>query len=120
MLYVMPWTLLLDRKFRVLACGSKTLVHCRLHMNEGLTDCSAFFVDSEGEEDDEQDEQQDEQQDDEQDNEPRDRVEVAEARDVFGESDEEGDQEPEQDQEVEERQTPEESLQGSPEVRTVS
>ena len=108
MLYVMPWTLLLDRKFRVLACGSKTLVHCRLHMNEGLTDCSAFFVDSEGEEDDEQD------------NEPRDRVEVAEARDVFGESDEEGDQEPEQDQEVEERQTPEESLQGSPEVRTVS
>ena len=53
MLYVMPWTLLLDRKFRVLACGSKTLVHCRLHMNEGLTDCSAFFVDSEGEEDDE-------------------------------------------------------------------
>ena len=108
MLYVMPWTLLLDRKFRFLACGSKTLVHCRLHMNEGLTDCSAFFVDSEGEEDDEQD------------NEPRDRVEVAEARDVFGESDEEGDQEPEQDQEVEERQTPEESLQGSPEVRTVS
>jgi hypothetical protein len=112
MLYVLPRTLLLDRKFRVNACGSKTLVHCRLHMNEGLTDCSAFFVDSEGEEDDEQD--------DEQDNEPRDRVEVAEARDVFGESDEEGDQEPEQDQEVEERQTPEESLQGSPEVRTVS
>ena len=115
MLYVLPWTLLLDRKFRVIACGSKTLVHCRLHTNEGLIDCSDFVVDSEGEEDDEQDEQQD----DEQENEPRDRVEVAEARDVFGESDEEGDQEPEQDQEVEERQTPEESLQGSPEVRTV-
>lgn len=61
-----------------------------------------YAVVSEGEED--------EQPDDE----PRERVEVAEARDVFGESDEEEDQEAEH--EAEERRSPEESLQGSPEV----
>lgn len=65
-----------------------------------------FLVNSEGEED--------EQQDDE----PRERIEVAEARDVFGESDDEEDQEAEQEpeQEAEDRRSPEESLQGSPEV----
>lgn len=58
------------------------------------------------------------EEDDQQDDEPRERIEVAEARDVFGESDEEEDQdaEHEPEQEAEGRRSPEESLQGSPEV----
>lgn len=55
-------------------------------------------------------EEEGEEQHDEQQEEPTERVEVAEARDVFGESDEE------EDQEVEERRSGEESLQASPEV----
>jgi len=65
-----------------------------------------YLLNSEGEEDDQPDD------------EPRERVKVAEARDVFGESDEEEDQdaEHEPEQEAEERRSPEESLQGSPQV----
>ncbi|KAG0586866.1 hypothetical protein KC19_2G123400 [Ceratodon purpureus] len=57
------------------------------------------------------------EEDEQQDDEPGQKFEVAEARDVFGESDEEEDQEAEQEpeQEVEDRRSPEESLQGSPE-----
>ena len=64
------------------------------------------LVSSEGEEDEQHD------------YEPREKFEVAEARDVFGESDEEEDQEVEREpeQEVEDRHSPGESLQGSPEV----
>jgi hypothetical protein len=58
------------------------------------------------------------EEDEQQDDEPGQKFEVAEARDVFGESDEEEDQEAEQEpeQEAEGRRSPEESLQGSPEV----